>query len=143
MVPERTSAKAELPRDAAQQAKTKATVMRDKGAQNRKRAGRCAHCGDAAQFKCVRCKVATYCSPKCQKAHWKSGGMQQVGPGTCGSANGHWTPARLCPKRKLFARRTMSRRVDKALTPKSHPTANPKEGTGSSVVLMGNFILYS
>ena len=42
-------------------------------------ASECAHCGvqegnhGAILRKCVRCKVASYCSKPCQTAHWKAG----------------------------------------------------------------------
>ena len=33
----------------------------------------CVACGQPGKFRCARCRAATYCSPACQKAHWKGG----------------------------------------------------------------------
>lgn len=32
---------------------------------------KCALCSNPALLRCVRCKITVYCSPICQKAHWK------------------------------------------------------------------------
>ena len=40
----------------------------------------CANCGLQGTFKkrCSRCHAASYCSEKCQKAHWKRGGHKKL-----------------------------------------------------------------
>ena len=41
---------------------------------------RCRVCADDGEKVCVRCKVARYCSPECQKTDWKGGHKQECGP---------------------------------------------------------------